>query len=471
MNSLRNIGLFSAICFIGIFSVYGQSPEGIDSGTIKKLADSFTNNPSQKALVNAVSNNDIKSLALNREMVNQHNEIFNVMIETKGITDQKSTGRCWMFAGLNILRPAILNKYNLSEFEFSQSYLFFWDKLEKSNYFLEAIIETRNKPIDDREVQALLDGPISDGGWWSYYTALIEKYGVIPKGNMPETTNSEKSGMMNKTIQYLALQGASDIRKQAAGGSSVFQLRDTKNSTLQQIYKILIYHLGNPPSEFTWRYKDKDEQIVEKKYTPQRFYKEVVGVNLNDYITLFHHPVHPFNKHYQVKFRRNMAEEPDMTFVNLEIDALKNYTLRSILDKEPVWFAADVGWQMERKTGIMAEGIYQYDALFGIEYQLSKAERIQYGLSSANHAMAFIGADTLEGRTIKWRVENSWGPDLGDNGYWTMYDNWFDNYVFTIILNKKYLPQTVLAIIKTKPTLLPTWEPLAKSVYEMIPEN
>ena len=234
MNSLRNIWLFLAICFIGTFSVYGQSPEGIDSGTLKKLANSFTGDPSQKALVNAVSNNDIKSLALNREMVNQHNEIFNVMIETKGITDQKSTGRCWMFAGLNILRPAILNKYNLSEFEFSQSYLFFWDKLEKSNYFLEAIIETRNKPIDDREVQALLDGPISDGGWWSYYTALIEKYGVIPKGNMPETTNSEKSGMMNKTIQYLALQGASDIRKQAAGGSSVSQLRETKKEALQK---------------------------------------------------------------------------------------------------------------------------------------------------------------------------------------------------------------------------------------------
>jgi bleomycin hydrolase len=193
----------------------------------------------------------------------------------------------------------------------------------------------------------------------------------------------------------------------------------------------------------------------------------VVGVNLKDYITLFNHPVHPYNKLYQVNFRRNMAEQPDMNFINLDIDALKQYTINSLLDQEPVWFAADVGWQMERKIGIMAEGIYQYDVLFGIDYQMSKAERIQYGVSAANHAMAFIGADTTAGKATKWRVENSWGTDLGDKGYWTMYDSWFDEYVFTLIIHKRYLPDRVLAILKTKPVILPTWEPLARSVVEM----
>jgi bleomycin hydrolase len=445
----------------------GQSTHGIDQSSLEKLRSSFIMNETDKALQNAISNNDINKLALNREMVNQHNDLYNIKIDAKGITDQKSTGRCWMFAGLNLLRPAMLKKYNIAKFEFSQSYLFFWDKLEKFNYFLEAIIETRHKPIDDRELQTLVDGPIGDGGWWTYYTALIEKYGTMPKENMPETINSEKSKMMNKTIEYLALQDASILRKQSASGLSLKELQELKFGMLEEVYKILVYHLGIPPKNFNWRYVDKDDKITEKSYTPQQFYKEVVGINLNDYVTIFNHPVHPFKKLYQVKFRRNMAEETDMTFINLDIEAAKLYTLNSLLDNEPVWFAADVSWQMERKIGIMAEGIYQYDALFGIEYQMSKAERIQYGVSSANHAMAFIGADTVEGKAVKWRVENSWGTDLGNKGYWTMYDSWFNQYVFTLIIHKRYLPEKVLAILKTKPTQLPTWEPLAKSVVEI----
>jgi bleomycin hydrolase len=467
MKNLLSIVILILMIFIYNSSLFSQTSKGVDSKSLEKLRASFLMNETDKALQNAISNNDVNSLVLNREMVNQHNELFNVKIDTKGITDQKSTGRCWMFAGLNILRPAMLKKYNLTEFEFSQNYLFFWDKLEKINYFLEAIIETRDKPIDDRELQTLLDSPIGDGGWWTYYTALIEKYGAIPKENMPETVNSEKSKMMNKTVQYLALQDASILRKQSANGLSVKKLRETKFKMLEEVYKILAFHLGVPPKQFNWRYKDKDDKIIEGRYTPQNFYKDVVEVNLKDYVTIFNHPVHPFDKHYQVKFRRNMAEEPDMTFINLDIEAVKTYTLNSLLDNEPVWFAADVGWQMERKIGIMAEGIYQYDALFGIEYQMSKAERIQYGVSAANHAMAFIGADTSNGKPLKWRVENSWGTDLGDKGFWTMYDNWFDEYVFTLIIHKKYLPNKVLAILKTKPTLLPTWEPLAKSLEEM----
>ncbi|MCK5454833.1 MAG: aminopeptidase [Calditrichia bacterium] len=420
MKNLPSIVTILFLIIIGFSSLWGQSARDIDSRSLEKLRTSFKMDATDKALQNAISNNDINNLVLNREMVNQHNELFNVKIDAKGITNQKSTGRCWMFAGLNILRPAMLKKYNLSDFEFSQSYLFFWDKLEKFNYFLEAIIETRDKPIDDRELQALLDSPIGDGGWWTYYTALIEKYGAIPKENMPETVNSEKSKMMNKTIQYLALQDASILRKQSANGLSVKKLRESKFEMLQEAYKILAYHLGVPPKQFNWRYSDKDDKITDKRYTPQEFYKDVIGINLKDYVTIFNHPVHPFDKYYQVKFRRNMAD-----------------------------------------------GIYQYDALFGIEYQMSKAERIQYGVSAANHAMAFIGADTIEGKPSKWRVENSWGTDLGDKGYWTMYDNWFDAYVFTLIIHKKYLPEKVLAILKTKPTILPTWEPLAKSLDEM----
>jgi bleomycin hydrolase len=446
---------------------YAGSSGDIDPGTLREIRTSLTVEGTNRALMNAITNNDIHKLVLNRELVNNHEDIFNLKIDVKGITDQKSTGRCWMFAGLNIMRPAIIKKYNLSEFEFSQNYLFFWDKLEKFNFFLESIIETRESPIDDRKLRQLLDGPVADGGWWNYVASLIDKYGVVPKEIMPETVNSEKSKLMNKTLEYLALQYAAELRNSWKSDKNLEKLQDRKNQMLKSIYKILVMHLGLPPESFRWRYEDKDKTIHEKNYTPVQFYQEVVGVQLWEYITLFNYPGRPFNQYYQVDFRRNMFDKPDMDFVNLEIDQLKQYTLVALLDNEPVWFAADAGWHMERELGIMADGIYDYESLFGITADMSKADRIMYGASAATHAMTFIGADTLGGKSLKWRVENSWGTDLGDKGYWTMYDNWFDKYVFTLIIHRKYLPEKVLALLKTKPTLLPTWDPLAKSLDEM----
>ena len=461
LNSLLAISLISLLwCTL----ILANPSVELNKAALDEIKSSLQMDATTRALINAVSNNDVKSLVLNRELVNKNNEVFNVTTDVEGITNQKSTGRCWMFAGLNIMRPTARQKFNLKSFEFSQSYLFFWDKLEKSNMLLEAIIETCDRPVDDRELQVLLEDPVPDGGWWNYVVNLIEKYGVVPKEIMPETENSSKSKMMNKALETMVRQYAVELRAMHQAGKKIADLRTRKMEMLKNIYRLLVLHLGLPPDEFTWRYEDKDKNIVEKKYTPVQFYQEAVGFDLNQYVTILDYPVYPYFQHFQIDYCRNMPDKADMNFINLDIQQIKEYVLKSLLDKEPVWFAADAGWQMERDNGIMEDGIYDYQSLYGFQEKMTKAERVQYHVSIPNHAMVFVAVDTSNGQTTKWKVENSWGTDLGDTGYWTMYNNWFDKYVFTVIINKKYLPEKVLAILQTRPKTLPAWDPLRNSM-------
>lgn len=463
MNMLWNSRLWT-ICILVIWIVNGltQNETGLSPELLSDLKNSVKMDAQTQAVMNAVTNNDLNDLVVNRSIVNKYNDIFNVMTDVKGITNQNKSGRCWMYSALNVLRPVAREKFNLESFEFSQSYLFFWDKLEKYNFFLESVIALRDRDIMDRELQTLLDDPLGDGGWWNYVTALIDKYGVVPKEIMPETKNSENSRWLNKTLEFLARQNASQLRHMAAEGQNEKELRQQKSNMLKKVYRLLVIYLGMPPAEFTWHYKDKNNTVHENSYTPVQFYHNGVGLDLNDYVIFFNYPAHPFNTLYQVDLRRNLADKTNLTFINLDMDKIKGYVLNSLLNKEPVWFAADAGWQMERAHGIMAEGIYDYEALLGLSDQMSKADRIQYRASSANHAMAIVGVDTLKGKAMKWRVENSWGADTGDHGYWTMYNDWFDTYVYTVVINKKYVPEQVLAILKTKPRSLPSWDPLAR---------
>ncbi|MCK4236164.1 MAG: hypothetical protein KAX38_03525, partial [Candidatus Krumholzibacteria bacterium] len=343
-NRLAGLG-FLVIVFLVVTcgSAYTGRSLGLTPDMIKKVEGSFKLDPGTRALMNAITNNNAKDLAFNRELFGGYNDIFNFKIEAKGITDQESSGRCWLFAGLNIMRPALIEKYNLSSFEFSENYLFFWDKLEKANMFLEAIIETRKSDINDRELQVLLKDPVPDGGWWSYVVSLIDKYGVVPKNFMPETKNSSKTRMMNAVVNRMMRHDAAKLRRLAAGGKKESDLRALKVDMLKSVYRILALHLGVPPKEFTWRYKDKDEKIVEGDYTPVSFYREAVGVDLGEYISIFDHPVHPYNKYYRIRFCRNMPDLPDMDFINLNVDRLKDFALKAVLNNEPTWFAADVG--------------------------------------------------------------------------------------------------------------------------------
>jgi bleomycin hydrolase len=430
---------------------------------IRELEQSFALDAGARALVNAVTNNDVRDLVYNRDLYIRNDDLFAHKIDTKGITNQESSGRCWLFAGFNIMRPAVMKKFNISEFEFSENHLFFWDKLEKANMFLEAVIETRDADIDDRELQTLLSDPVPDGGWWSYAVNLIEKYGAMPKEMMPETKNSSNTRYMNSLLNGVARGYAVELREMAAGGADEEALRGRKMEMLQVIYRVLAIHLGVPPAEFEWRYEDKDGKMHADVYTPRSFYEKAVDVDLGEYVTLFDHAGHPYDAYYRIKYCRNMPDLPDMSFVNLEADRLKKFALASVLAGDPVWFAADVGKENDYKNGIMAVGMYDYASLMGVEPGLSKKNRILYRDSTPNHAMVFIGVDTKDGEPVKWLVENSWGTDRGNKGLWSMYEDWFDEYVYAIIVHEKHVSKDVLALLGTEPVVLPAWDPMRSS--------
>lgn len=434
---------------------------GLDEATISKIRGSFEMDSQTKAMYNAITNNDIKDLALNRDLIRDHNELFSYKIKTKGITNQKSSGRCWLFAGLNIMRPEVIKKHKLNKFEFSQPYLQFWDKMEKANNFLEYMIQFRDKDPLDREMEILLRKPIPDGGWWKYVVALIEKYGVVPIDIMPETKSSENTGMMNKILSKKLRADAVAIRNLGKEGASVDKLREEKEKMMAEIYKILVMNIGEPPTKFEWRYEDKDSTVSKmESFTPLSFYRDFVDIDLNQYVSVFSDPTKDYGKHYALEMSRNIFDDEDINYANVEIGLLKKMAMESVLDDEPVWFACDVGKDQSRDYGIMAMDIYDYGSIYNMDMILSKAERALFRESAPNHAMVFVGIDMKNDKPVKWRVENSWGKEKGSKGYWTLYDSWFDSHVYNVIVHKKYVPEEILKIYEQDPVILPPWDPM-----------
>ncbi len=461
LKNLSHILFFALLYAIFTVAITDAGDGGLDESMITVIRNSFNTDSHTRAMYNAITNNDIKDLALNRDLIKGHNELFSHKIKTKGITNQKSSGRCWLFAGLNIMRPAVIEKHKLNKFEFSQPYLQFWDKMEKANNFLEYMIQFRDKDPLEREMEILLRNPIPDGGWWKYVVALIEKYGVVPIDIMPETNSSEKTGMMNKLLARKLRADAVMIRNLGKEGSSIEKLRQEKEKMMAEIYKMLAMNIGEPPAEFEWRYEDKDSTVSKvKTFTPGSFYREFVDIDLNQYVSVFSDPTKDYGKHYALRMSRNIFDDEDINYVNIEIGLLKEMAMKSVLDDEPVWFACDVGKDQSRDYGIMAMDIYDYGAIYNIEMGLSKSERALFRESAPNHAMVFVGIDVKDGKSVKWLVENSWGKNKGSDGYWTLYDSWFDSHVYNVIVHKKYVPEEVLKIYEQDPVILPPWDPM-----------
>jgi bleomycin hydrolase len=458
---IKKAAILGTILSLAVLSAVAQSPGELDGKLLKQIESAYDASGDHTVEINAVTNNDIKSLTLNRDLLIEHTKLFNFKLKGAGITNQRGSGRCWLFAGLNVIAPQVMTELKLSEFEFSQPYLTFWDKMEKANLFLEEIIETRNAPIDDRKLVIILSSPFGDGGWWHYVTALMKKYGAVPISAMPETRQSENTGNINDLADTKLKAFASELRSMAKSGKSVDQLRKRKNEMLGDIYKLLVFAYGRPPKEFTFRYESKDSTVSGgRTFTPQSFYQELVAPQLPTYVVLMDNPNKEYNKTYQIELSRDMMEESDATMLNLPIEKIKAYARKMLADSQAVWFGCDVGKEHLGDSAILETGIYEPNRLFGMNFNLSKADEINYRASTPNHAMVLLGVDTAaDGKSVKWLVENSWGSSRGDKGYWYMYDGWFDKYVYVGIVDKRYLTPEDSANFEKKPVVLPVWDP------------
>lgn len=431
--------------------------------TFQKESNSESN---LKLSRNAATHNEITDLAMDWDVYRRIDHTFSDQIigEMK-ITNQKSSGRCWGYAGLNLFRIYLGRKHDLRNFEFSQTYFMFWDKLEKSNYFFNSIIKTANKPWDSRLMMHLLDSPIQDGGQWDMWVNLINKYGVVPKSEMPETFQSGKSMRMNRMITRKLREFAKDLRDSIKNKITEENLFELKTTMLSTVYKMLVIHLGNPPDSFNWQVRDKKKVFQRfKNLTPLSFFKDHVGIDLNELVCLINCPMSDkeYNKVYTVEFLGNVVEGNPIRYLNVDIDVLKNATVESIKNNEPVWFGCDVGKYLHRTHGVMDTKLFDFELFYGTEFGLDKASRLEYGESKMTHAMLFTGVDLdSKGNPKKWRVENSWGERNGKKGYYIMSDDWFDQYLYEVVINKKYLELNVIDLYENQHAkLLPPWDPM-----------
>jgi bleomycin hydrolase len=400
--------------------------------------------------------------SINSIIENTHE--FSIEVKTGKITNQKQSGRCWMFAALNVMRLEIMKTLNLETFELSQAYPFFFDKLEKTNHFLENIIETRDEDVDSREVAFLLKDPLGDGGQWDMFASLIDKYGVVPKAVMPESFSSSQSKFMDKLLTTKLREFAYQIRKAAKKNTTIEDLRNQKEEMLNTIYRMLSISLGEPPKTFTFEVKNKDNKFIrETNISPKEFYDKYINMNMDDYISIINAPTDdkPFNNTFSVKFLGNVQGGRPVKYLNLPVEELKALAIKQLQNNEAVWFGSDVGQSSDRETGIMDLDIYDLNNLFNTEFNLTKGQRLEYGESLMTHAMVLTGVNLDEnGKSNKWRVENSWGDAPGNNGYYVMSDKWFNEFTYQIVINKKYLSKSQLELLEKEPIILKPWDPM-----------
>ena len=438
--------------------------ESISLSNVKKFNRNFNSISTNTLSRNALIQNDASKVAVNWENFSQINHIYsNTISKQLPVTNQKASGRCWGFAGLNLLRLEIVKKYNLSNFEFSQNYFMFWDKLEKANYFLENILKTLDQDYDSRIMMHLLQAPVQDGGQWDMFVNLIEKYGAVPQSVMPETNHSSKSGMMNYFLTHKLREFAYIIRKSNKSRTKIKDLRNKKEKMISEIYSLLCMFLGNPPTNFDWSIKDKDNKFSRfNNIEPINFYKKFTKIKLKDKVCLIHAPMSnkKMNELYTVDFLGNVVGGNIIKYANLEIKELKKAAIKSIKNDEAVWFGCDVGKMFNRNLGIMDMDLYDYENLLNSKFKMNKATRLEYGDSLMTHAMLFTGVDIKANKPQKWRVENSWGNKNGDKGYYLMSDNWFDEYNYEIVVDKKYLTSKILSIFDLEPKKLDPWDPM-----------
>ncbi len=456
------IFLFTVIILFTGLQAGAQDEGAINPALLKNIRSEFNKSSDTKALMNAVSSNNIQKLALNRENLGNGDTYFSYRVKTEGITNQKSSGRCWLFTGLNVIRAHVINKYNLKEFSFSHNFNFFYDQLEKANLFYEGIIATAGKPMDDKKVEWFFKNPIGDGGQWTGVVDIVNKYGLVPSDVFPESYNSENTSKMSRLLRTKLKKDALVLRKKYADGIGVADIRKEKEKMLAEVYRILAITLGEPPMEFSWRYEDADGNVSElKSYTPQSFFKDFVDMNLDDYVMFMNDPTRDFGKLYEIEYDRHVFDGHNWKYLNLETDKIKEFAKKSIMDGEGMYFSCDVGKQINKDKGTLDVNNYDYNDLFGVDFDMDKKERIETFTSGSTHGMALMAVDVdKDGKPVKWLLENSWGKDSGFEGNLIMSDKWFDEYMFRLVVNKKYLDEETLKMFDREAILLPPWDPM-----------
>ena len=454
--------LFSAFTLLST----AQTGGGISDKLLNELKLRYKETPADRALNNAVAKVGIADISTDNDNLSSFDTYFSDRVPSKGITDQKASGRCWLFTGLNVMRARMIESNSMGDFSFSQNYCFFYDQLEKSNLFLQSMIDNAKKPKDDMLVDWLFRHPLSDGGTFTGVSDLVEKYGLVPASVMPETFNSNNTSRMSSILSQKLCEYGLKLRSLASKGAKTSELTKHKEDMLATIYRILVRFLGNPPSDFVWTRKDASGKPVDtNKYTPKSFYKTFIGKDLNaDYVMLMNDPSRDYYKCYEIDLDRHVYDGHNWRYVNLPVDEIKQMAIKSIKDSTMMYFACDVNKFMDSKRGIMDLKNYDYASLLGTDFPMNKSERIQTYISGSSHAMTLMAVDIAEnGTPKKWMVENSWGASSGYNGHLIMTDEWFNEYMFRLVVEKKYSSDKVLDVLKQKPILLPAWDPMFSS--------
>ena len=442
--------------------------KGVTNAQIDEFRKAFDEDATAKVAQNAVSNADLSTVSLRRDLVQNIDHSFSTKLDEWSVTNQRRSGRCWLFATLNLFRVGTMKKMNVKNFEFSQSHIHFWDKLERANHFLEAMLETSDRPIDDRTVHFLLSDPIGDGGQWNMAMNLIRKHGLVPMSAYPESHSSSSTRSMNTVLKDILRSTACEIREILDDNGSEEDARKHKEDRMNEIWKILCIHLGTPPEKFDFQWRDKDNEFHKKgEMTPLEFVEEYVDVDWENYVCIVNDPRNEYYRTYTVDFLQNVAGGPPVEYLNVPSEEMKEVTQRLLEDGTPVWMGCDVGKQMERKKGLWDADLYDLKGLYGVEFGMEKANRLRFGQTMMTHAMLFTGVDVVDGNPRRWRVENSWGSEeSGIKGFYTMNDNWYDEHMFEIAAPREYLTEKMSAGLEGDAVVLPAWDPMGSLARE-----
>lgn len=435
---------------------------GISNEMLKQIQSSYKNTSADKAIRNAIGGTDIRKLSLNQENQQGLDTDFSIKVESKGITDQQSSGRCWLFTGLNVMRAKAIARYNLPSLEFSQAYSFFWDQLEKSNLFLQGVIDTAKEPMSNQTVEWLFKHPLSDGGTFTGVADIVSKYGLVPKEVMPETYSSEHTSQMSSLIGLKLKEYGLELRESVQKEMDVKKIEARKTEMLETVYRILVLNLGVPPTEFDYVRKDvKGNSVETEHHTPMSFLEKYGDKNLlTNYVMVMNDPSREYYKCYEIDFDRHRYDGKNWTYVNLPVEEIKEMAIASLKDSTRMYFSSDVT-QLDSKRGLLDVNNYDFGSLLGTTFGMDKKQRIQTFSSMSAHAMTLMAVDLDEnGKPKKWMVENSWGAQSGYKGHLIMTDEWFNEYMFRLVLETKYVPKKVLDIFKQKPVRLPAWDPM-----------